>query len=135
MKPAPNLNDPLRHKEGTYQSDQELDELLSSFQHISDMVNDAQTNNGKKRKIKNKKKKLAVGNNTCDDCSQIRVSQDGDDMVDEEEQSRLVGKQIGIQESKRDSFDSFSIRSLWPRSYVDFVFSSSEGASDCLITL
>ncbi|GJT71782.1 hypothetical protein Tco_1031068 [Tanacetum coccineum] len=32
-----------------------------------------------------------------DDFPQIMVSQDGDDMMDEEEQSRLVGKQIGRQ--------------------------------------
>nr|GEW75462.1 hypothetical protein [Tanacetum cinerariifolium] len=68
----------------------------------------------------------------------------GDDAVDDDEQMRLVGKQIGFyfdacdastQERKRESFESFSFRSLWPSPFVDFVFSSSEGTSAGLITL
>ncbi|GJY09814.1 chaperone-like protein of POR1, chloroplastic [Tanacetum coccineum] len=92
-------NDPPRGEEDAPHIDQELDELLSSFQRISHMVNEAQTNDGKKRKIINKMKRLVVGNNTNSQvnvCPQLWTSQEGDDAVDDDEQTRLVGKQIGF---------------------------------------
>ncbi|GKB09430.1 hypothetical protein Tco_0837742 [Tanacetum coccineum] len=49
--------------------DQELDDLLSSFQLLSDKADDMKPSTAKKRKAKNKKINLLVGDTSCKECS------------------------------------------------------------------
>ncbi|GKD02121.1 RNA-directed DNA polymerase, eukaryota [Tanacetum coccineum] len=103
---------------------------------------------GSKRRSKQKKKKIVFKEGVS---SQNSGSQDvGLDVWGEDDLIGNIGQQknwvrdisscdepvfFGIQESKLEDVDHFLIRSLWPRSHVDWAFSSSIGASGGIITM
>nr|GEX82628.1 nucleotide-binding alpha-beta plait domain-containing protein [Tanacetum cinerariifolium] len=67
LDPVPDLNAPTpRHGKDTLENDQELEDLLSSFQRISNMAKEAHSNKEKKRKLKIKKKKLVIPHSSPD---------------------------------------------------------------------
>ncbi|GJS37665.1 hypothetical protein Tco_0536047 [Tanacetum coccineum] len=71
--------------------DQELDELLSSFQRIFDMANEPHLVDGKKKITKHKKIKLVVGDTSC---PRVLVSQNRDVTFDDDTQMKLIGEQL-----------------------------------------
>ncbi|GJU66160.1 RNA-directed DNA polymerase, eukaryota [Tanacetum coccineum] len=141
VEPVPDLNDPPRGKEDAPHNDQELDELLSSFQRISNMEgDDAVDDDEQTRKIGLIFSATSVL--VCLLISMIGLSINCNGLGSNSKKSwikSLIERDspffIGIQETKRESFDSFSVRSLWLKPFVDFVFSSSDRASAGLITL
>nr|GEV13527.1 nucleotide-binding alpha-beta plait domain-containing protein [Tanacetum cinerariifolium] len=72
--------------------DQELDELLSSFQWIFDMANEPHPAGGKKNITKHKKIKLSVGDTSC---PHVLVSQNKDVTLDDDTQMKLIEEQPG----------------------------------------
>ncbi|GJX30847.1 RNA-directed DNA polymerase, eukaryota [Tanacetum coccineum] len=115
--------------------DQELDELLSSFQRIFDMANEPHLANGKKKRTKHKKIKLAVGDTSC---LHVLVSQNKDVTLDDDTQMKLIGKQLGysfINKTKYDSFNNFLIRSFLPKPYTKYALASLVSASGGILTL
>ncbi|GJZ68852.1 putative RNA-directed DNA polymerase, eukaryota, reverse transcriptase zinc-binding domain protein [Tanacetum coccineum] len=77
----------------------------------------------KKRKSKQKKKNLEVRTTSA---QQPRADNKRSWVKDLIESESLIF--FGIQETKIDVVDSPLIRSLWPRSFIDFAFCSSHGA-------
>ncbi|GJS93656.1 putative RNA-directed DNA polymerase, eukaryota, reverse transcriptase zinc-binding domain protein [Tanacetum coccineum] len=114
--PLPDLNAPTIHDEPKNHFDLDLDELLSSFQRISDNSNiDPSAIGGRKRK--HKKKNLVVG-------------EFGPDSFNSQSNS------IGLEDVEATEFiDDSTIRSIWPRSFVDYAFSCSTGASGGILTM
>ncbi|GJV93783.1 hypothetical protein Tco_1541596 [Tanacetum coccineum] len=108
IEPVPDLHAPLE-----VVGDQELDELLSCFHRISDLANEPRPTDGKKKRTKHKKKKLMV--KSFVDC-----------------ESSLF---VVIHETKSDSINDFFIRSIWPRPYIEYAFTSSVSASVGILTL
>ncbi|GKG04025.1 hypothetical protein Tco_0314412, partial [Tanacetum coccineum] len=73
--------------------DQELDDLMSSFQRLSKNVTEAQPCGGKKRRAKQRKNKLLVGDNSN---SHLLVSQSTEDELDDERQMKNIGERLGF---------------------------------------
>ncbi|GKB87256.1 hypothetical protein Tco_0959528 [Tanacetum coccineum] len=122
--PFGDLNDPLGQPLTCVQEGRDLDDLMCSFQKLS---NNLGKNNmlaqGNKRKAKQKKKKIVFREG---DNKQSWVK----DIIGCDE---LVF--FGIQESKLEVVYHFLIRSTWPYSHIDWACSSSIGASGGIITM
>ncbi|GJX34589.1 nucleotide-binding alpha-beta plait domain-containing protein [Tanacetum coccineum] len=103
-----------------------LDELLYNFQRISNNSNiDPSAIGGRKRK--HKKKNLVVGEFGPDSFN----SQSNSIGLEDVEATEFIGGKIGysFKPTKLDAIDDSTMRSLWPRSFVDYAFSCSTGAS------
>ncbi|PWA60658.1 nucleotide-binding alpha-beta plait domain-containing protein [Artemisia annua] len=102
---VPDLNIPIAQEgeiviqegENVIQDDPELDELLSSFQRLSQKANDFPDKGEKKRKSKPSKKNLVVGGASC---PPPLVSQSDDagfvGLADEECAMKIIGENIGF---------------------------------------
>ncbi|GKE21802.1 hypothetical protein Tco_1433314, partial [Tanacetum coccineum] len=71
----------------------ELDDLLSSFQLLSDKAANMKPLTAKKRKEKNTKINLLVGDTSC---LQIWMSQNDDEGINNERQLRKTGELVGF---------------------------------------
>nr|GEV36180.1 cysteine-rich receptor-like protein kinase [Tanacetum cinerariifolium] len=101
--------------------DNELEELLASFQKI--LGEDG------KKKLTHKKKKLLVGGKACS-FSQLSGNLDEGGLDDSNELMNF-----GLQKAKVDYVNHLIVHSLWPRYNIYYVFSSSIGASGGLLTM
>ncbi|GJT15322.1 RNA-directed DNA polymerase, eukaryota [Tanacetum coccineum] len=116
--------------------DNELEELLDSFQKLSKEDGTNMDAPKGKKKLKHKKKKLNIG-------------YEFPPLEKDEVQSGPYFKRnwirnliasdcplfLGLQETKVDYVDHLLVHSLGPRHNIDFVFSSSIGASGGLLTM
>ncbi|GJU99720.1 RNA-directed DNA polymerase, eukaryota [Tanacetum coccineum] len=123
------LNIPHMASGESNQDELELDELLCSFQRISNLAH--QYLGGKKKKQKYKKKLTVDG-------SSLNCNGLGADNKKSWIRSLVECENplfFGIHETKLDSINQFCICSLWPRNYVDFAYCNLTGASGGINTI
>ncbi|GKD03685.1 RNA-directed DNA polymerase, eukaryota [Tanacetum coccineum] len=97
---VPNRNSPIVDEgKNVIQDDPELDDLLSSFQRLSETANDNHSKCEKRGKSKPRKKNLVVGGASCPP-PLVSHSDDADagfvGFVDEECAMKIIGEHIGI---------------------------------------
>ncbi|GKC55650.1 nucleotide-binding alpha-beta plait domain-containing protein [Tanacetum coccineum] len=134
--PVPDLNLSFGQTINENQGDSELDELLSSFQRISDNANHIPSNGGKKRS----NLKMLWQLETLESLSGISINCNG---LGADRKifwiKSLIEKHspifMGIQETKIDTFDSWVIKTIWPHSSTDFAFENAMGASGGILTM
>ncbi|GKD09938.1 cysteine-rich receptor-like protein kinase, partial [Tanacetum coccineum] len=124
IKDIPDLNDSLSQNYSKTHEDLDLDELLSSFQRLTDNPN-KEPQSIKVRKKKQKKKKLVGISLNCNGLGCANKKSWINNLINSE-----APVLFGVQETKLGLMDDCTIRSMWPRSFVDYAFSSSMGASD-----
>ncbi|GJT23006.1 putative reverse transcriptase domain-containing protein [Tanacetum coccineum] len=136
-KPVPDPNIPLNNGTVVTQDDEELHDLISSFQRLSEKANvDGKPIGRIKRKHKHKTKKLVLLYFYDRFILKLQWSwkrhKKGwiSELI-----SRYSSSFIGIQETKLKSCDMFYIRSIWPHSYADFIHGGSVGASGGILTM
>nr|GEX19814.1 RNA-directed DNA polymerase, eukaryota, reverse transcriptase zinc-binding domain protein [Tanacetum cinerariifolium] len=95
---------------------------------VESSMNQVPTINIKKRG-KTKSKNLVVGNDGV--VSSMSACVNDKATLDDSSDMR----RIGIQESKMEKVDSFLIRSMWPKSFIDFAYVGSSGASAGIIKM
>nr|GEX11649.1 hypothetical protein [Tanacetum cinerariifolium] len=111
--------------------DNELEDLLSSFQRIADSSSNSQPHPITEKRVRSRKTKLVIGislncNGLGSDCKKKWIC----DFI---KSKRPVF--LGIQESKLEVVHLSLIRSIWPFLNVDYGFCVSSGASGGILTL